>query len=632
MGGIGEFIAAAARLLSAVAEVTIVTNGAYEGRYAELVANHDPRLPPENVRIAFVPEPTSEELEGWYNVVHWYSTRVLERLRELYPERGPDLIEFEDFLGEGFITVQAAEALDPFLQESCVGVRIQTTAEIAEVLNGRFPVDPARQVLYAMERYVLARADRVIWPFGDVLETYRRFYGVDGLAPDVRIPYPYVGPVASAEEERGYRAHSPLRFLYVGRLERRKGVHNLVRAARGLERDDFLLTLVGGDTPTAPLGMSMHEALKLAISDDPRIDLRGAADRAGVEEANRSHDVLVVPSLWECGPYTALEALHLNRPVLGTPVGGLAEIVAPGATGWLAAGTDSGSLARGLEHVLDHRDEVQTLIRSGELPERVGALCASRNIVERYQELATLAPRRRRTSARRTTSPPMVSAIVPYYRAARHVRQTLESLLAQTYRPLEIVLVNDGSFAEEDWILGELAAELPIVVVTQMNSGLGAARNFGISQSRGRYVLPFDADDLLHPAFVERCVSVLECHDDVAYVTSWSRYIEEDGTPRPGPLGYQPLGNSYLLEEENVAGSAEAVLRRRLFDLGFRYSTELTSAEDTNLYRELRRRGHRGIVIPERLLFYRVRADSMLRVIGLPGGSGLRTRSRRAPV
>ena len=423
MGGIGEFISAAARLLSTVAEVTIVTNAAYEERYAELVASRDPRLPPENVRVAFVEEPSADELDGWYDVMQSYSTRVLERLRELYPDRGPDLVEFEDFLGEGFVTVQASDTLDPFLAETCVCVRIQTSAEIAEVLNGRYHTDVQRQVLYAMERYVLAHADRVIWPFGDVLEAYRRFYGADRLAPAVRIPYPYVGPVAQAGDDRSYRVHSPLRFVYVGRLERRKGVANLVSAARGLERDDFSLTLVGGDTPTAPLGMSMREALQLAIADDPRIRLHGAADRAAVEEANRAHDVLVVPSLWECGPYTALEALHLNRPVLGTPVGGLVEVVTPGVTGWLADGSDSAAVARALHRVLDGRDEVQRMVRSGELPARVGALCDRQNIVDRYQELAELAPRRRRRSTGGVIRPPLVSAIVPYYRAARHIRR-----------------------------------------------------------------------------------------------------------------------------------------------------------------------------------------------------------------
>jgi glycosyltransferase involved in cell wall biosynthesis len=152
-----------------------------------------------------------------------------------------------------------------------------------------------------------------------------------------------------------------------------------------------------------------------------------------------------------------------------------------------------------------------------------------------------------------------------------------------------------------------------------MNSGLGAARNLGISQSRGRYVFPLDADNLAHPAFVERCVEVLERRPEVAYVTSWSRYITKDGAPRPGALGYQPIGNeASILAREDVAGDAAAVLRRALFDQGFRYSEELAACEDWHFYRELHERGRFGIVIPERLLFYRVRDDSLQAAIGMP--------------
>ena len=67
-----------------------------------------------------------------------------------------------------------------------------------------------------------------------------------------------------------------------------------------------------------------------------------------------------------------------------------------------------------------------------------------------------------------------------------------------------------------------------------------------------------------------------------------------------------------------MAGDAAAVIRRRIFDAGFRYSEELTSFEDWHLYRELQRAGHFGAVIPERLLRYRVREDSMQAQIAQP--------------
>ena len=103
-------------------------------------------------------------------------------------------------------------------------------------------------------------------------------------------------------------------------------------------------------------------------------------------------------------------------------------------------------------------------------------------------------------------------------------------------------------------------------------------------------------------------------------MTSWSRYIDELGEPLPAPnIGYQPIGNASLeVLRNNVAGDAVALIRRRLFDAGFSYSEDLTSYEDWQLYQQLHVAGLYGIVIPERLVRYRVRADSMIRQIGFP--------------
>ncbi len=622
-GGIGQFVTTAARLLSRIAEVTILTTSVFQPTYERLRAAGDPDLPGDGVRIEFVPEPTVEEAGAWYHIMHCYGARVYERLKALYPDGGPDLIEFPDFLGEAFVTLQAAQSLDPFLSDTRVCVRIHTTAEICEVLDGYLKPDLASQALHELERFSLVHADRLIWQGGDILGTYQRFYGAAAaLAPAARIRYPYAGPAAAPGADDDFRAgDAPLRILYAGRLERRKGVHNLVRAATGLARDDFRLTLLGADTPTAPLGVSMRQQLELAIAEDPRIELREPVPRAVLAEMIPTYDVVAIPSLWECWPYAALEPLHLGRPLLATPVGGLSEMVAPDQSGWLASGTDAVALEDAIERLLGAPGEVQELVRTQAPIATARALSDDQEILDGYQTLAE-APLPRPVSRRRALSrpPPLVSAIVPYYRSACYVREAISSLLAQTYSRLEIVLVNDGSFEEEDWLLAELSATLPVVVVSQINSGLGAARNLGVLQARGRYVFPLDCDNVAEPEFVTRCVEVLEHRPEAAYATSWSRYVDDSGTPLSGPdLGYEPLGNqAELVTRENVAGDAAALIRRRIFDAGFRYSEELTSFEDWHLYRELALAGHLGAVIPERLLRYRVRADSMQAQIAQP--------------
>jgi glycosyltransferase involved in cell wall biosynthesis/GT2 family glycosyltransferase len=623
-GGIGQFTNAAARCLSALGEVTVLTSSRAEAEHERLRGSGDPRLLPPEIRVAFVAEPPADQRFGFFSAAHFYSALVYDRLRELYPDRPPDLVEFPDFLGEGCVTVQAAATRAPFLRQTLVCVRTHTAGEICETLNGALPRDFPTRATLALERLTLREADRLLWAGGDVLGAYRRFYAGPGVDPPVRlaqasrIRHPFHGPTVEPEQDSSFEPGAPLRLLYFGRFERRKGVANLVAAASGLDRDDFRLTLVGSDTLTAPLRTSMREHVRLAAGDDERIEVRDSVPREELPALIRSHDVVLMPSLWECWPYAALEALHLNRPLVATPVGGLIEMAIPGQSGWLARGTDQAALAGALVEVLDGRPELEAMVRDGG-PSRVAVgLTDPRPISDAYGALLAEKPARGRP--RKATAAPLVSAIVPYHAMGEFVHDTVASLLAQTYSRIEVIIVNDGSFAQGDLVIAELAARFPVSVLNQHNRGLGAARNFGIDQSRGRYVFPLDADNVAHPGFVERCVEVLEARHEIAYVTSWSLYIGEQGGPVPGDDGFQPLGAGHSCDanaEHNIAGDAAAILRRRVFDLGFRYSEELTSYEDWHLYRELEQAGYLGAVIPERLVNYRVHGESMTRQVAM---------------
>src|SRR5206468_7884858 len=110
--------------------------------------------------------------------------------------------------------------------------------------------------------------------------TYRKLYGHDGLAPAVRLPAAFsFGPGQPPEEHPPTGPSDILRLLYIGRLERRKGVQNLIRAVTSLPRGDWHLTLVGSDTETAPLGGSIREQLELMAAEDPRIEFLGEVPR-----------------------------------------------------------------------------------------------------------------------------------------------------------------------------------------------------------------------------------------------------------------------------------------------------------------------------------------------------------------
>lgn len=637
-GGIGVYVAACARLLAEVGEVTIFTTSKHEKSYHAMVAAGDPRTPPPGVRMAFVPEPEPDEIAGYFSPLHLYSARVLETLRKHYGRHGPSLVEFSEYLGEGAITAQARRAGDPMLRETRVAMRLHTSAEICAVLDGYVESSFEGRVTYELERIALRDADAIVWSGGDTFEFYKRFYG-SALAPPRLIRYPFAAWDNASGAEQPPPTDGPLRLLYMGRFERRKGVQNLLRAVSSIESGDLRLTMVGGDTDTAPLGTSMRAQLELVAAGDPRIEILDAVPRSELPPVVRAHNAVVLPSLWENWPFAGLETLRLNRPLLTTPVGGYTEMVRPDVNGWHTDGVGAEQLAVLIERLMLDRDAVERP-RLEELPAMTFAeLTDPTKILEAYDLLlheparwdTPGAPARPRTDDSRRpnaepTPVPLVSVVVPYYRLHEHVEETVESVFAQTYPRLEVIIVNDGSFYDADWVLAELATRYPLSVLTQMNAGLGAARNFGISQARGRYVVPLDPDDMLEPTYVERGVNLLESQPDLVYVSTWSRYVDEDGIEYDPPAeGYQPLGNmSELVGVMNVAGVATAVIRRRVFEQGFAYSDDLTSYEDWSLYRDLGENGHEGIVIPERLFRYRIRPESMFRQIGMPKAERLK--------
>src|SRR5262245_4518179 len=103
--------------------------------------------------------------------------------------------------------------------------------------------------------------------------------------------------------------------------------------------------------------------------------------------------------------------------------------------------------------------------------------------------------------------PPLASVIIPAYNAERFLRQAVESALAQSYPNVEVLVIDDGSTDGTRQLADELAkADGRLRVITQQNAGVGAARNRGIAEARGKYIAPLDADDFWYPEKLARQV------------------------------------------------------------------------------------------------------------------------------
>lgn len=128
----------------------------------------------------------------------------------------------------------------------------------------------------------------------------------------------------------------------------------------------------------------------------------------------------------------------------------------------------------------------------------------------------------------------LVSTIIPVFNRPRMLREAVSSVLAQTYRPIEIIIVDDGSTDDTADICDELAAEHTGVLraIHQPNHGPGVAREAGRRLARGSYIQYLDSDDLLHPAKFHEQVSALEEHPECGAAYCCCRHYLVGETPR----------------------------------------------------------------------------------------------------
>ena len=144
------------------------------------------------------------------------------------------------------------------------------------------------------------------------------------------------------------------------------------------------------------------------------------------------------------------------------------------------------------------------------------------------------------------------SVVIPLYNKRRYVRDTLQSVLAQSYPRFEIIVVDDGSTDESVEIVKSIN-DNRIRVIEQRNSGVSVARNRGVWEAKERYVAFLDADDWWHPDYLQRMVRLIEeCPKAGLYA---ARYADTSAAGS-GSVYYPDR----TFPEKNVAGRAAADL------------------------------------------------------------------------
>lgn len=210
----------------------------------------------------------------------------------------------------------------------------------------------------------------------------------------------------------------------------------------------------------------------------------------------------------------------------------------------------------------------------------------------------------------------LVSVIIPAYNAAKFIRRTIASVLAQTHANLEVIVVDDGSADATASIVEAIAQDdARVRLHRQINSGVSAARNVALALARGAYIAPVDADDLWHATKLEKQLAVFaKSPPSVGLVYCWYAVIDEaDDVIFPRRIYHTPTGHVYSqLIIGNIVGNASAPLLRRSvlstaggYDINF-----VEGCEDLDFYLALAECCEFGLV-PEFLVGYRRSRESM---------------------
>ena len=198
----------------------------------------------------------------------------------------------------------------------------------------------------------------------------------------------------------------------------------------------------------------------------------------------------------------------------------------------------------------------------------------------------------------------LFSIIVPCYNVEDTLKETIESILKQTFKNYEIVAVDDGSFDKTSHILKNFEIKNNIKVITQSNRGLGAARNAGIKASEGIYICLLDADDLwvsnkltkVHEIIKTKKYSLIS-NDEIILGDKYLFYLRN----KP------PRSLSNLLIEGNTLSPSAMTIKKEIFDkVGlFKEDKNFLGVEDWDLWIRIFDSGEKINHLPEPLGIYR---------------------------
>lgn len=224
-----------------------------------------------------------------------------------------------------------------------------------------------------------------------------------------------------------------------------------------------------------------------------------------------------------------------------------------------------------------------------------------------------------------------VSVIVPAHDAAAYLARTLETILAQDYADLEVIVVDDGSTDDTPRVLETYRDRVTAIRIEQASGGPSRPRNTGVAASTGAFIAFFDADDLMEPGALSDSLGVLARHPEVDFVFAGCRAVDEQGAvivpdylaeyrefrrdlePTDDPaVGLLPGAKTYSrLLLANFVFTCGVVMRRALWEEAGPFDEALKNGDDRDLWMRSALTGRTFAFIDRPHFSYRKRAGSV---------------------
>jgi glycosyltransferase involved in cell wall biosynthesis len=206
----------------------------------------------------------------------------------------------------------------------------------------------------------------------------------------------------------------------------------------------------------------------------------------------------------------------------------------------------------------------------------------------------------------------LVSIVVPCYNQAHYLDESLLSVLNQSYSNWECFIVNDGSPDNTEEVAQKWCKkDERFKYLKKENGGLSSARNAGIKISKGEFILPLDADDIIHHDYLQKTVPVLKENGKLAIVSCYSIFFENNINNIVHEL--KPVGttvHAILFENELIATS---LYRKKCWDEVGGYDESMKKGfEDWEMWLSITKQGWEYNIVEENLFFYRKSKASML--------------------